>query len=192
MVLLFCSGAVLAQGQRPVSFAPDAARTAARLSVHERDERGFIKSAAGSARVVLEASKLALARSDHAGARALAAKLIDHHNGSNLELQYLSQRRGMAIPMFDNEQRKVLGRLGRLAGRKFDREYLEQVGLRVHREGIRQYEKAGANAVDPPLKAWIERQLPALRHHLVLAERAVGPPPKAALPVRRTGPAPAA
>ena len=191
MVLLFCSGAVLAQSQRPVSFAPDAARTASRLSVHQREERGFIKSAAGSAGFVLAASQLAVARSEHAGTRALAAKLIDHYSGSNLELQHLLQRRGMALPMFDNGQRKVLGRLGRLAGKKVDREYLEQVVLRVHREGIRQYEKAGLNTVDPPLKAWIDRQLPALRQHLVLAERAVGAQSKVALPMRRTGPAPA-
>ena len=41
--------------------------------------------------------------------------------------------RGMAPPMLGNDQRKTLNRLVKRSGKKFDREYMEQVALKHQR-----------------------------------------------------------
>lgn len=148
----------------------------------QRDERGFIRAAAASSRFEADVSKLVLTKSGNAGVRAFAADLINHHNATHTELLHLLHVRGMAMPMLDNEHRKVLNRLGKMAGSRFDREFMEQVGLKYHRDDIRQYEKASLTATDPTLKAWIDRQLPTLRYQLLTAERVAAPASRMAQP----------
>lgn len=160
---------------RPSFFAADAARTAVRLTPEAREERSFIRMAAATGRFEVEASRLALSKSANARVRALAGALIDQHRDSQLELAHLLQERDMAMPMLANDQSMVLKKLGKASGTKFDRDYLEQVGLRSHRESIRNYEKASASLKDPAVKAWIDQKLPALRVNLLTAERAAGP-----------------
>lgn len=186
---------------RPPFFAPDAARLATRLPAEQREERGFIRDTAATSRFEAEASKLALAKSTNPGIRAFAAELVNHHNGTSVELTYLLHVRGMAQPMLDNDHRKVLKQLGKLSGRKFDREYIKLVGLEYQREDIRELEKASLTTRDPSLKGWVDRQLPTRRYHLMTAERLVPAEPKPAQAAKPTtvmgaarpspGPAPA-
>ena len=160
---------------RPSFFAADAARTAQRLAPEVREERSFIRSAAASGRFEVQASRLALSKSGNARVRALAADLLEQHRDSQLELAHLLQSRDMAMPMLENEHVRLLKRLGKYGGTKFDREYLEQVGLKSHQESIRSYEKASASLKDPAIKAWVDQKLPALRVNLLAAERATAP-----------------
>ena len=84
-------------------------------------------------------------------------------------------QRGMALPMISNEQRKALNRLAKLSGARFDAAYLQQAGLA--QAGVaRDYEKATQAIRDPQLNAWIARNLPTTRYHLMLAERAAPQP----------------
>jgi predicted outer membrane protein len=162
---------------RPAFFAADAARTAVRLPPEAREERGFIRNAAASSRFEADASRLALAKSANPRVRELASALLEQHRATQLELAHLLQSRAMAMPMLDNEHVKVLKRLGKSGGTRFDREFLEQVGVKSHRDSIRNYEKASASLKDPGLKAWVDQKLPALRVNLLTAERAAGPQP---------------
>ena len=156
---------------RPAMFAPAAAANTKPLTAQQREEWRFLKEAAASSRFEADASRLALTHSEDPRVRSLATMLINHHASSGNELLHLLHGRGMAPPMMRNDQRKTLNRLARLQGRKFDREFVEQVGLRYQQEDVRVYEKAGLAATDPALKAWIERKLPTLRYNLMAATR---------------------
>lgn len=160
---------------RPAMFAAAAAANAKPLSVQQREERRFLKDAAAADRFQADAARMALARSKAPAVRSLAGTLIDQQNTSGNDLLHLLHLRGMAPPMLANEQRKTLNRLAKLQGTRFDREFLVQVGLKSQRDEVQYYEKAGASAGDPVLKAWIERTLPALRDQLVTAERVAAP-----------------
>ncbi|MEO7548797.1 MAG: DUF4142 domain-containing protein, partial [Ramlibacter sp.] len=115
---------------RPSFYAADAAKNAMRLAPEMREERGFIRMAAATGRFELQASRLALSKSGNARVRALAGALLDQHRDSQLELAHLLHSRDMAMPMLENEQVKILKRLGKSSGARFDRDYLEQVGLK--------------------------------------------------------------
>jgi predicted outer membrane protein len=156
---------------RPALFAPAAAANAKRLSAQQREERHFLKDAAASSRFEAEASRMALGKSSDPGVRSMAATLINHHASVTNELLHMLHGRGMAAPMLANDQRKILNRLAKLHGGKFDREYLAEVAMKYQQEDVQLYEKASLVATEPRLKAWIDRMLPTLRYQLETAER---------------------
>lgn len=156
---------------RPAMFAPAAAANAKRMSAQQREERRFLKDAAASSRFEAEAARMALGKSSDPGVRSLAATLINHHASAGNELLYMLHGRGMAAPMLANDQRKILNRLAKLQGAKFDSEFLKEVALKYQQEDVQYYEKASLVAREPRLKAWIDRTLPTLRYHLMTAER---------------------
>ena len=157
------------------AFAPDAALTLSRLSQVERDERQFLRVASAIRRFEAEASQLALVKSSNPAVRTFAMGLLQEQSASAVALQRLLHERGMALPMLDNPDRKVLNRLGRLTGTRFDREYLTLVSQRLGRADIPLHERAAGSVDDVVLRSWIEQRLPALRHRLVVAERLVPP-----------------
>jgi predicted outer membrane protein len=155
------------------AYAPDAARSAGRLSREQREERAFLRTAAATARYETEACKLALVRSQNAAVRTWAQDLLRRQDADNAELLHLLHGRAMALPMLENDQRRQLSRLGKLSGTKFDREFMATVALR-QRAKLQYYEKAQLAAADPALKDWIERRLAPLREQAAVAER-MGP-----------------
>jgi len=156
---------------RAAEFAPAAAVNAKRMSAQQREERRFLKDASAGSRFEAEASRMALAKSSDPRVRSFAAMLINHHATTSNELLHMLHGRGMAAPMLANDQRKVLNRLAKLQGAKFDREFVEEVALKYQQEDVQFYEKASLVAKEPRLKAWIDRTLPTLRYHLMTAER---------------------
>jgi putative membrane protein len=172
---MLLAGVARAQAARPAVFAAASAAHAKKMSAEQREERRFLKEAAAASRFESEASHMALAKSNNPAVRSLAATLINHHASAGVTLQHMLQGRGMAPPMLANDQRKTLNRLARMSGSKFDREYLEEVGLRSQQEDLQGYEQAALATRDPTLKAWLARTLPTLRYHLATAQR-IGPP----------------
>jgi predicted outer membrane protein len=156
---------------RPAMFAPAAAANAKRMSAQQREERRFLKDAAAGSRFEAEASRLALGKSNNPGVRSFAATQINYHAAAGNDLLHMLHARGMAAPMLANDQRKILNRLAKLQGAKFDREFLEEVALKFQQEDVQYYEKASLAVQDPRLKAWIDRTVPTLQYHLTMAER---------------------
>jgi putative membrane protein len=174
---------------RPGTFAAASIPNVKRMSAEQREERYFLREAAAAGRFESEASRLALAKSQDPRVRAYATALIEHHTAAGTALQYMLQGRGMAPPMIGNAERKTLNRLAKLNGKKFDREYIEQVGLKHYPDDVQLYESAALSVADPMLKAWISNTLPTLRFHYESAERMVSSDVKLAKgPVRRANP----
>jgi predicted outer membrane protein len=176
LCLMVAAAAMVAASARaaaphPAMFAPAAAAKAKRMSPQQREERQFLKDASAGSRFEAEAAHMAMNKSSDPGLRAFAATLINHHTIAGNELLRMLHARGMAPPMLGNDQRKTLNRLAKLQGSKFDREFMQEVGLRHQQDDIAVYEKAGLAAREPALRAWIARNLPTLRYHLARAER---------------------
>jgi predicted outer membrane protein len=167
------------------AYAADAARSSTRLPADERAARAFLRTAAMAARIENDASRLAATRAQGDGVREFAADLLKYHESADLELLWLLHARDMAPPMLETAQRKALGHLARLEGAKFDRAYVELVSVRRQRSDVQQFERAAAAVTDPSLKAWIERQLPALREQQVAAARLAGRPAQVAQQANR-------
>lgn len=169
-------------------FAPGAAASARRLEPHEREERRFLKEAAAASRFQAEAARLVAAKPVDAAVRSLAGTLADQYTLFGNDLLRLLHQRGMAAPMLENAQRKVLLRLARLQGRKLEREYLELAAVAAQQDALRTWERARGDVQDPAVQQWIDRTLPALRYRLAEAERlAIPARAPAATPARALG-----
>jgi predicted outer membrane protein len=148
----------------------------------QRLERRFLQLAAAHLRFQAQASRLALARSAHPGVRDLAAALVARQEAVEPELLRLLHARGMALPFTPDAHARVLRRLAKLEGAKFDRLYVEEVLASSRTDGAN-HRKVAAEAEDPVIRAWAERQLPALKAQEATAGRAL---PPAALRAQRT------
>jgi putative membrane protein len=158
---------------RAPAYAASAAAEARPLPPAQRLERRFLQIAASNLRFQAEASRLAATRSNNPAVKDLANTLMERHQTAQPELLRLLHARGMALPMPTPGHTKVLKQLAKLNGAKFDRLYVDEVMLRSYHDDIANYEKVAADAEDPVLKAWVERQLPTLRFHYAKAGRAL-------------------
>jgi len=163
----------LAAAAMPVAYAPHAAAEAKPLPPAQRLERRFLQIAAANLRFQSEASRLALARTNSPAVKDLANTLLARQQTAQPELMRLLHTRGMALPMPTNEHNKTLKQLAKLNGAKFDRLYVDEVMMRSYQADISNYEKVAAQAEDPVLKGWIDRQLPTLRFHYAKAGKAL-------------------
>ncbi|MEP6790243.1 MAG: DUF4142 domain-containing protein [Ramlibacter sp.] len=155
---------------RPVLFAPASVATATKLTPERKLEFRFIKEQAAVTRLETDASRLALAKSANPSVRLFATGLISQNTTVSLELQHLLHSRGMAAPMLDNGQRKLLTRLGKLSGTKFDKAYMEEMAS-AQRDELSEFEKASVAVRDVQIKAWIDTTLPKLQYQQALVER---------------------
>lgn len=179
-LLAVCAAFALAApawAQRPI-YAPAAAGEARPLPPVQRLERRFLQISAANLRFQAEASRLAQSRSNNPAVKDLANTLLSRQETAQPELLRMLHARGMAMPLATNEHHKVLKQLARLNAAKFDRLYVDEVVLRPYQVDIANYEKLAAQAQDPVLKAWVDRQLPTLRYHVAKAGKAL---PAAAL-----------
>jgi putative membrane protein len=156
---------------KPVSFAASSVATFKRLSPEQREEWRFLKDAAANSRFESEAARLALVRSNHPRVRDFAATLINHHTSAAAVLNHMLYVRSMAPPMLGNDQRKLLNRMAKLHGVKFDRMFMDEVGLKSQQLDVEALDRVSAAAADPVLRAWIEGTLPTVRYHLATAEQ---------------------
>lgn len=156
---------------RPPAYAASA--QAKPLTSGQRLERRFLQISAANLRFLAEASRLVASRSTHPAVQDLANTVMDRQQTAQPDLQRLLHARGMALPMMTAEHARVLRQLAKANGGKFDRIYVDEVVMRTYQADIGNYEKLAAQAEDPVLKAWVERQLPTLRFHLAKAGRAL-------------------
>jgi putative membrane protein len=162
-----------ATSARAPAYAASAAAEAHPLPPAQRLERRFLQIAASNLRFQAEASRLAASRSNNPAVKDLANTLMERNRTAQPELLRLLHVRGMALPMPSPRHTKVLKQLAKLNGAKFDRLYVDEVVLRSYHDDISNYEKVAADAEDPVLKGWVERQLPTLRVHYAKAGRAL-------------------
>jgi putative membrane protein len=168
LVTLLSAGAAAAP-----AYAPSAAAQAKPLPPVQRLERRFLQIAAANLRFEAEASRLAQDRTNNPAVKDLAGTLLSRQQTVQPEMVRLLHVRGMAPPMTGNRQSKLLKQLAKLNGAKFDRLYVDEVVLKSAQADIANYEKVAAQAEDPVLKAWAERQLPSLRFSYAKAGKAL-------------------
>jgi len=135
-----------------------------------RADASFMREAAGSGLAVVEASKVAVVRAANAQVKGFAQQMIDEHDKLNDELEALAASKNVELPgepgLMDKARIRMLGGAD---GASFDRRYAEAFGVKAHEKALRLFQKQSKNAKDPDLKAWVDKTLPALQHHLKTA-----------------------
>lgn len=140
-----------------------------------KGDRKFIEKAAGSGMFEVQVSQLATARASSPDVKSFAGMLVDQHTKANDELTQLANAKGVELPAAPpHAMRREIDQLGQENGKAFDKDYIENVGIKQHQKDIKEFEKARKDVKDPDLKAWITKTLPVLKEHLAQAEKLQG------------------
>ncbi len=140
-------------------------------SAHAKSDEAFLKDAAHAGAAEIEASKLAMNKSKNADVKAFAASMIDDHTKVANELKALAASKKVKLPAEPSlSQKAELKLIDAGDNDKFDERYAKHFGVKAHEDTIKLFEDAAKEAKDPEVKAWAQKTLPGLRHHLQMAQ----------------------
>lgn len=157
--------------QRFMSLTLVLAVTAFASHAHARSDASFMKEAAHAGAAEIEASKLAVSKAKSADVKSFADTMIADHTKVADELKALAATKNVKLPDGPSVKQKAEIKLIDAGDNdKFDERYAKNFGVKAHEDTIKLFEEAAKNAKDPEVKAWAEKTLPGLRHHLEMAQ----------------------
>ena len=117
------------------------------------------------------ASVQAKSRGTQPEVKKFAEDMISDHTKTNEELKKIATMRGLALPTspVGTHQRMLNKVVNEKDANEFDEEYMD-LQITLHKQAVELYESAAKHNSDPELKAFANRMLPAMRHHLDMAK----------------------
>jgi putative membrane protein len=130
----------------------------------------FIKEAAMSDMLEIEASKLAQKKGD-ATEKTFAQQMIVDHTKTSSELKSMVSGDMQAVipTALDDSSQKKLDKLRDANPVDFASEY-DPMQVSAHKDAVSLFERYAKGGEDPKLKDWAGKTLPALQHHLEMAQ----------------------
>jgi putative membrane protein len=130
----------------------------------------FVKEAATSDMLEIEAAKIA-EQKGNAEEKRFAAQMITDHTKTSSELKGLvTSGEGMQIPSgLDSSAQSKLAKLRDTKPDSFASEY-DPMQVSAHKDAVSLFERYANGGDNPKLKDWAGKTLPALRHHLEMAQ----------------------
>jgi len=179
-----------AQGQTgSPTQAPSAAPSSTASRVESVTGQEFMRLAAMSDRFEIATSRLAQQKSQNAAVKQFAEHMIRDHEKTTAELQQMSAaacgmpqnlaRSGGQVARtagpgphdgLDQQHRALLQQLGQASGAEFDRLYARQQAM-SHQQAVDMFRNYAQQGDTPALRQWASTTLPALEHHLQMAQQ---------------------
>jgi putative membrane protein len=129
----------------------------------------FVKEVAISDMFEIESSRLAVEKSDQA-TKDFANQMITDHTKTSKELKAAASDINVSIPdALDSSHQSELDKLRTLNGADFTKKYHDDQ-VSAHKDAISLFERYGKGGDSDKLKSWAVTTLPALQHHLEMAQ----------------------
>ena len=171
--ICLASGPAVAQGSdtsNPGAESPSTTTKSMGQSIASSD-RNFLMEAAQNGMAEIEASKIAQSKATSPEVKQFASQMVDDHMKTDEELKSLASSKGVTLPDKPSPvQRMRLSALESTSSEKFDKRFTEQFGVKAHQDTVKLFKKEAAQGRDPELKSFADRTLPALEHHLTMAQ----------------------
>ena len=130
----------------------------------------FVKKAASIGSEEVEAGKLAADQADSSEVKSFAEQMVTDHGQNNDELKGVVEKKGITLPGEpQGAQKTELASLKAKKGAAFDKAYAAAM-VKGHQSAIQLFTTASKSAKDPEVKSYAEKTLPALKHHLEMAQ----------------------
>jgi len=134
-------------------------------------DREFINKAAQGNSMEVAAGKLAGQRALDPAVKQFGAQMVSDHTAANEALKTVADSKQMPLTdTLPQEEQDALGKLEGLNGTEFDKAYAKMM-VKDHEKDISEFEKQAKKANDPDVKAFAQKTLPTLKHHLMMANR---------------------
>lgn len=130
----------------------------------------FIKEAATSDMLEIEAAKIAQQKGN-ADEKKFAEQMIADHTKTCAELKDLvpADMRGALPTSLDDSSQKKLDKLRDAKPEDFASQY-DPMQVSAHKDAVSLFQRYAEGGADPKLKEWSGKTLPALQHHLGMAQ----------------------
>ena len=135
----------------------------------QRTDRNFVAKAAEGGRMEVELGQLAQGRASSDAVKQFGQRMVEDHGAANQELMQLAANKGMKLDDKTPKPDRLMERLSKLQGPDFDREYVKAM-VKDHKQDVAEFKRMHSGAVDPNLKAWVDKTLPKLEDHLKTIE----------------------
>jgi putative membrane protein len=113
-------------------------------------DREFVTRASAANEAEVAMARAAATRTNNAGVRVFAKKMIEDHSKANAALAKLASAQGLKLSPPTPEQRSALRKLESLKGEKFDREYA-RIQQRSHAEAMLLFKRQAGGPGAPVL-----------------------------------------
>jgi putative membrane protein len=130
----------------------------------------FIKEVAISDMLEIEAAKIAQQKGN-AVEKKFAEQMLTDHTKTSTELKGLvsGEMKAVIPTSLDDASQKKLDRLRDAKPEDFAGQY-DSMQVSAHKDAVSLFERYASGGDDPKLKDWAGKTLPALQHHLQMAQ----------------------
>lgn len=140
------------------------------------DSEEFVKKAGAAGAAEVEAGKLGAQKATSPEVKAYAQKMVTDHTKANKELMAAAKAKNLEVPTEPDMMHKgMMEKFERQdADADFDHDFMQQM-VRDHEAVVELFQNASTDQnVDPELRAWAKKTLPALQGHLKEAQQLEG------------------
>lgn len=154
--------------EEPRDITPPAAPIAApALSSGDRD---FITKATQGGMFEVSIGREIAAKGANPEVRAFGNHLVTDHGRMNDELSKLASSKGVSAPtQIDKDHQEKVDDIAKLTGAKLDKKFSSEM-VDDHENDLNEFKKASADLKDPDLRAYAQKTIPTLEHHLQMAK----------------------
>jgi putative membrane protein len=134
-------------------------------------DKSFITDASEAGATEIQESELANKKSSNAEVKSLADMMIKDHTKAGAELEKIATSKGGNPSKSPGVAQKAdILLLKSKSGSSFDKAFAEDM-VSDHKKAVELFTKASTDLDDADLKAFAEKTLPTLKHHLEAAEK---------------------
>lgn len=140
-------------------------------AVHAKSDASFMKDAAQAGDAEVEASKLAQTKAKRAEVKTFADTMVADHTKLGDELKALAATKKVSLPDSATVvQKSKLKMIDVGDDAKFDERYVKSFGVKAHQDTIKLFQDQARDSKDADVKAFVQKALPGLQHHLEMAK----------------------
>lgn len=155
----------------PADSASTSQNTSETSTLNDQDKK-FADAAAKGGMMEVMAGELAVKNAVNPSVKALGEMMVEDHSKANEELKQWASANAYTLPAnIDADQQKKYDALKAKKGADFDRMYTDQM-VTDHQKTIADFKKESSEGGNASLKAFADKKLPALEHHLMESEKA--------------------
>jgi putative membrane protein len=131
----------------------------------------FMQQAAASDTFEITTGNMAAQKAAMSDVKTFGQMLVTDHTRTSKELKTLAKQKNITLPKtMPQEKMPLVTALQNQTGANFDKQF-SQIQVDAHEEAINLFERAEDDITDADVKAFINKNLPGLRMHLVEAKR---------------------
>lgn len=139
---------------------------------NKEKDTDFAVDAADAGMLEVQLGQLAVSNASSPQVKQFGQMMVDDHTKANDELKALASELNYSLPAsLSDKSMKVYNKLAEKSGTDFDKAYIDQM-VDDHKDVLDKFKKEADNGKEARLKQWASEKIPALQHHLELAESA--------------------